>query len=196
MAQPSRRTCRFWWPRVRPAAGPSAAQRREHLVRCQKIGNRPSTGFGRPKSRRHLHAAARWSMRGKWFANRRRGPARSLRVSQGRDVSDPCIPRLLASLGGRPFGGRPAGWETRETADLEVCGTKNPPRTSGCTVSDRGITGGLTHLYKWFNVIANGRQRPWSGGRRTGWVQAVRRIFDNEGGRRPGSGAASRSGCF
>ena len=31
----------------------------------------------------------------------------------------------------RTFGGRPAGLETRDTADLEVCGTKNPPTTSG-----------------------------------------------------------------
>jgi hypothetical protein len=36
----------------------------------------------------------------------------------------PCFPRLLARLGGHQFGGRPAGWETRETADWEVCGTK------------------------------------------------------------------------
>jgi transcription-repair coupling factor (superfamily II helicase) len=35
----------------------------------------------------------------------------------------------------RALGGRPAGWETRETADWEVCGTKNPPTTSGCTGS-------------------------------------------------------------
>ena len=32
-----------------------------------------------------------------------------------------------------PAGRRSAGWETRETADLEVCGTKNPPTTSGGT---------------------------------------------------------------
>jgi len=40
---------------------------------------------------------------------------------------------------GRPSKGRrhqlavqPAGWETRDTADLEVCATKKPPRPGRC----------------------------------------------------------------
>ena len=41
-------------------------------------------------------------------------------------------PEVVGTSGrARPLGGRPAGWETRETADWEVCGTKNPPTTSG-----------------------------------------------------------------
>jgi thiamine biosynthesis lipoprotein len=35
----------------------------------------------------------------------------------------------------RPLGGRPAGLETRETADLEVCGTNDPPTASGCAAA-------------------------------------------------------------
>ena len=38
-------------------------------------------------------------------------------------------PKVVGEVGrARQFGGRPAGWETRETADWEVCGTKNPPQ--------------------------------------------------------------------
>jgi hypothetical protein len=33
----------------------------------------------------------------------------------------------------RRVGGRSAGWETRDTADLEVCGTKKAPTTLGGT---------------------------------------------------------------
>jgi cytochrome c oxidase assembly protein subunit 15 len=51
----------------------------------------------------------------------------------------------------RQLGGRSAGWETRDTADLEVCGTNNPPTTSGGTgpagatyfVPDKAISGVL-----------------------------------------------------
>jgi hypothetical protein len=43
-------------------------------------------------------------------------------------------PDVVGKIGlARPLGGRPAGWETRETAAWEVCGTKNPPTTLGCT---------------------------------------------------------------
>ena len=35
-------------------------------------------------------------------------------------------PDVVGKTWGHPLGGRPAGWETRETADWEVCGTKSP----------------------------------------------------------------------
>ena len=50
----------------------------------------------------------------------------------------------------RPFDGRPAGWETRETADLEVCGTKNPPTNSGGS----GLEGGPNNWRGW-KLVAN-----------------------------------------
>jgi len=46
--------------------------------------------------------------------------------------SGPVPADVVGKVGGaRQIGGRPAGLETRETADWEVCGTKNPPTTSG-----------------------------------------------------------------
>ena len=42
----------------------------------------------------------------------------------------------VGKAGGRQYVGPPAGLETRETADWEVCGTKSPPTTSGGTAGE------------------------------------------------------------
>jgi hypothetical protein len=44
-------------------------------------------------------------------------------------------PEVVDETGWREIGGQPADLEIGDTADLEVCGTNNPPTTSGCTVS-------------------------------------------------------------
>ena len=63
----------------------------------------------------------------------------------------------------RQLGGRPAGLETGETADLEVCGTENPPTTSGCATMNSFAQladgDGTLFLLRW-----RGRQEgPYSG---------------------------------
>jgi hypothetical protein len=63
---------------------------------------------------------------------------------------DPMNHEVVGKVGrARQIGGRPAGWETRDTADLEVCGTKNPPTSSGCPNPDPAwqehLTDALSH---------------------------------------------------
>jgi hypothetical protein len=87
-------------------------------------------------------------------------------------------PNVVGTVGrAGQFGGRPAGWETRETADWEVCGTKIRPQRREAPGATSGWNFYLTdreHDSKLCTVLG-GRRRPGCFG---GRPEAVRLVFD------------------